>query len=118
MQKVTVLYDADCEMCRRARAWLESQEQLLPLEFVPAASPEARRRYPGLDHQATLRDLTVIADTGEVWRAERAWVLCLWACAAHRSKAGRLSSAALLPLSRSVFMAISENRRWLGSIHV
>ncbi|PZS36273.1 MAG: hypothetical protein DLM59_01545 [Pseudonocardiales bacterium] len=118
METATVLYDANCALCQRAKAWLESQEQLLRLEFVPAASPEARHRYPGLDHLATLRDLTVVADTGEVWRAERAWVLCLWACAEHRLKAERLATPAMLPLARHVFAAISENRAWLGSIHV
>jgi predicted DCC family thiol-disulfide oxidoreductase YuxK len=117
MRTATVLYDADCALCRRARAWLESQEQLLRLEFVPAASAEAQRRYPSLGPQATLRDLTVVADTGEVWRAERAWVLCLWACAEHRSKAERLANPAMLPLARKVFGAISDNREWIGSIH-
>lgn len=112
-----MLYDANCALCRRARAWLESQEQLLPLEFVPAGSAEAHDRYPHIDHQATLRELTVIADTGEVWRAERAWVLCLWACAEHRLKAERLSSPAMLPLARTVFAAISDNRGWIGSLH-
>ncbi|MDQ6936688.1 MAG: DUF393 domain-containing protein, partial [Actinomycetota bacterium] len=75
MRSATVLYDADCALCRRAKNWLESQVQLLPLEFVAAASAEARRRYPTLDHQATLRDLTVVGEAGEVWRAERAWVV-------------------------------------------
>ncbi len=115
MRSATVLYDADCALCRNARAWLESQQQLLPLEFVPAASPEAQWRFPGLDHRATLRDLTVVADTGEVWRAERAWVFCLWACAEHRLKAERLSSPAMLPLARGVLGAISRNRHWIAS---
>lgn len=117
VRSATVLYDADCALCRRAKAWLETQQQLVPLEFVPAASEEARRRYPALDHEATLRDLTVIGDGGEVWRAERAWVMCLWALAEHRLKAEHLASPARLPLARAVFGTISANRRWLGSLY-
>lgn len=117
MRSATVLYDADCALCRRAKCWLETQPQLVALEFVPAASPEARRRYPALDHQATLRDLTVVGDNGKVWRAERAWVLCLWALAEHRLTAERLATPAMLPLARAVFGTVSANRSWLGSLH-
>ncbi len=81
----TVLFDAACPLCRAARRWLSSRAQLVPLEFVPAGSAEARRRFPGLDHDATLRDLTVIADTGEVYAGDGAWFACLWALADHRS---------------------------------
>ncbi len=114
---MTVLYDAGCAVCRRAKEWLEAQPQLVPLEFVPAGSAEARRRYPALDHDATLRDLTVVGDNGEVWRAERAWVMCLWALADHRLTAERLATPGMLPLARAVFGSISANRRWLGSGH-
>ena len=117
MQTATVLYDADCALCRRAKAWLEAQPQLVPLEFLPAASDEARRRYPALDHAATLRDLTVIGDGGEVWRAERAWVMCLWALSEHRLKAEHLSTPGMLPMARTVFGTISANRGWLGSFY-
>jgi len=116
MRSATVLYDADCALCRRAKAWLEAQPQLLRLEFVPAASDEARRRYPALDHAATLRDLTVIGEKGEVWRAERAWVMCLWALAEHRLKAEHLSSPGMRPLARIAISTISANRRWLSSL--
>ncbi len=115
MQSATVLYDADCSLCRRAKAWLQAQPQLVALEFVPAASDEARRRFPDLDHPSTLRDLTVVGDAGEVWRAERAWVMCLWALSEHRLKAEHLASPTRLPLARAAFNTISANRHWLGS---
>lgn len=48
LRQVTVLYDARCNLCRAARSWLERQDQLVPLEFLSAGSPEAERRYPFL----------------------------------------------------------------------
>jgi len=54
----TVLFDEGCPICRTARRWLAGRAQLVPLRFVPAGSAEARERFPGLDHAATLRDPT------------------------------------------------------------
>ncbi|PZF91846.1 thiol-disulfide oxidoreductase DCC family protein [Micromonospora deserti] len=117
----TVLYDAHCPLCRAARSWLASRAQLVPLEFVPAGSTEARRRLPGLDHAATLRDLTVVADTGEVYAGDGAWFACLWALADHRSTAERLAHPHLLPLARRVVATASSLRErvrdpWPGPI--
>ncbi|WP_030487348.1 thiol-disulfide oxidoreductase DCC family protein [Micromonospora chokoriensis] len=106
----TVLFDAACPLCRAARRWLASRAQLVPLEFVPAGSAEARRRFPALNHDATLRDLTVIADSGEVYAGDGAWFACLWALADHRSMAERLARPHLLPLARQVVAAASAVR--------
>jgi predicted DCC family thiol-disulfide oxidoreductase YuxK len=88
---LTVLYDADCPICRRSRDWLAGQAQLVPLVFVPAASAQARAAFPGLDHEGTLRKITVIGDNGSVYTGDRAWLVCLWALRAWRSAAIRFS---------------------------
>ena len=95
-----VLYDEGCPICRAARRWLGGRAQLVPLVFVPAGSAEARQRFPGLDHAATLRDLTVIADTGAVYVHDGAWLACLWALTDYRGMAERLGSPRLLPTAR------------------
>ncbi|MCY1140443.1 DCC1-like thiol-disulfide oxidoreductase family protein [Actinoplanes sp. Pm04-4] len=105
-----VLYDAGCPICRAARRWLSGRAQLVPLEFVPAGSDEARRRFPGLDHEATLRDVTVIGDEGSVYVGDGAWVACLWALADYRAMAERISSPALLPTARRFIAAASAVR--------
>ncbi|MFI7550231.1 thiol-disulfide oxidoreductase DCC family protein [Micromonospora sediminimaris] len=110
LRSLTVLYDAHCPLCRAARGWLSSRPQLVPLEFVPAGSAAARLRFPSLDHDATLRDLTVIADTGEVYAGDGAWFACLWALADHRETAERLARPHLLPLARRVVAAASAVR--------
>jgi predicted DCC family thiol-disulfide oxidoreductase YuxK len=105
-----VLYDEACPLCRTARSWLAGRDHLVPLLFVPAGSAEARQRFPGLDHAATLRDLTVIADTGEVYAGDAAWLACLWALAGYRGLAERLSTPALLPTARRVIAKASAVR--------
>ncbi|XVV06232.1 DCC1-like thiol-disulfide oxidoreductase family protein [Actinosynnema sp. CA-248983] len=77
MTALTVLYDADCPFCRRAKGWLARQEQLVRLEFVPAGSEPARRRFPDLDHAHTRRMITVIGDRGRCTAANgRGWYVC------------------------------------------
>jgi len=115
---VTVLYDATCNLCGTARAWLEGQPQLVPLEFLAAGSDEARRRYPFLDPDLTLEDLTVVGDGGEVWVGAKAWVVCLWALQGKRGLAQRLSSPALMPRARAVVSFVSRHRRSLGTYGV
>ena len=98
---LTVLYDAECPLCRRFREWLERQPLLVPLGFVAAGSAEAQRLFPTLDHARTREEVTVVGDDGAVWTAERAWVMCLWATFHHRRLAERLARPAGLPLARA-----------------
>ena len=76
---LTVLYDERCPLCRRLRRWLARQPTLFPVEFLGADTPEARRRFPQLDHGRTTRILTAVASDGAVYEGERAWLVCGWA---------------------------------------
>ncbi|MFD6529158.1 thiol-disulfide oxidoreductase DCC family protein [Streptomyces sp. NPDC060184] len=110
VHRLTVLYDAQCSLCVHVRHWLRGQRQLVPLELVPAASEEARRRFPGLDHAATLEEVTVVADRGQVYRGTAAWIVCLWALAEHRPKAHWLSTPAGRPFARAAVLAAAKYR--------
>lgn len=109
--RLTVLYDAGCGLCRTARTWLASRAQLVPLEFVAAGSHEARRRYPALDADETLADITVVADDGGVYTGDGAWIICLWALDGYRGLAARLSRPDLRPAARRVVEAAAALRR-------
>lgn len=98
---LTVLYDAGCPLCRTFSGWLGRQPLLVPLDLVPAGSAEARRRFPALDHARTLEEVSVVSDAGEVWEGAHAWVMCLWATAAHRGLAEGLARPSRLPMARA-----------------
>ncbi len=110
MRSLTVLYDAQCEVCRRARAWLERQAQYVPLEFVAAGSDEARARFPGLDARRTLEEVTAVGDDGAVYRSAKAWVVCLWALVDYRRLSLKLARPRLLPRAER-FVARRARRR-------
>jgi predicted DCC family thiol-disulfide oxidoreductase YuxK len=118
VNRLVVLYDAGCPMCSRFRSWLVEQPHLVPLTAVPAGSPEARQLLPGLDHDATLREITVVADTGAVWTGASAWVTCLWATVEHHDLATRLSTPLWLPVARAMAYAAAGLRATLTTTHV
>jgi len=114
MTALTVLYDSDCGLCRRAHEWLAQQRKLIELIFVPCKSEEARLRFPHLNHDLTAMDLTVIGDQGEVYMGPKAWLMVLWALCQYREWSYRLSSPALLPTTRRVVSMISQHRYQIG----
>ncbi|MEV2216169.1 DCC1-like thiol-disulfide oxidoreductase family protein [Streptomyces sp. NPDC050997] len=110
VRRLTVLYDAQCALCGFLRDWLVRQPQLVPLELVPAGSQEARRRFPGLDHRATLDEITVVGDAGQVYRDTAAWIVTLWALREHRALAHRLSTRSGARLARGAVLAAAKWR--------
>ncbi|MFB6723603.1 thiol-disulfide oxidoreductase DCC family protein [Kribbella sp. NPDC056345] len=119
MRELTVLYDAQCGLCRRFKDWLavqapapDGQGGVVRTRFVAAGSAQARALYPDLDHAATLREVTVIADDGSVYVGDRAWIVCLWTTFEHRPMAIRLASPAMRPVARGMIQAVAGLRRF------
>ncbi|HJQ69010.1 MAG TPA: DUF393 domain-containing protein [Blastocatellia bacterium] len=116
MRQLTVLYDPQCGLCRRAQGWLSVQPKYVELAFVPVNSEQARSRYPKLNHAMTAKDVTVISDEGAVYWGAKAWLMCLWALRNYREWSFRLSSPELLPTARRVVSMISQNRHKLEGV--
>ena len=114
MQRLTVLYDEQCALCRRARRWLERQSQFVPLTFIAASSDAARGLFPSLDHEATLVEPTVVADTGAVFCGAKAWIMCLWALEEYRSMALTMRSPGAWWAAKRFVTSVSRNRRRLA----
>lgn len=110
---LTVLYDDRCPLCRRLKAWLGQQATCVPIELVAAASEEARRRYPRLDHERTVTVLTVIDGAGGVYEGERAWLVCAWALPRWRAAAERFDGRVRRSVVRATTKAIDGYRHRL-----
>jgi predicted DCC family thiol-disulfide oxidoreductase YuxK len=108
---LTVLYDQRCPLCRRLRAWIGTQATLVPIDFIPAASEQARTRYPYLDHNRTTTVLTVVAANGAIYEAERAWLVCAWALPTWQPIAERLGSRTRLVLVKAVARTADRHRQ-------
>jgi len=109
---LTILYDDACGLCTHAKDWIAQQTPLIELQFLPCGSPEARRRF----RQLPTEELAVVADTGEVWLGNHAWIVCLWALRDYRDLAFRLTSPYFLLMAREAFTVVSKNRHALSAM--
>lgn len=116
MLALTVLYDPDCGLCKRAHEWLVEQSKIVELNFVPCASEAARKRYPQLNHNLTKQDLTVISEEGAVYFGPKAWLMVLWALTRYRDWSYRLATPELLPTTKRVVSVISQHRYQIGRV--
>jgi len=107
---LTIVYDADCGLCTRTKDWIGRQDPFVGIGFVASGSPEARSRFP----QLPAGELAVVANTGEVWLGNRAWIVCLWALRGYRDLAFRLTSPLLLMMAREAFVVLSKSRASLS----
>ena len=114
VRRLTVLYDASCRLCVNARSWIEHQRRVVPIEFVAAGSATARREFPSLDVNETLKELTVVSDRGHVYRGAKAWLVCLWALERYRGWAQTLSRPSVMPAARRFVTSVSRNRYRFG----
>ena len=114
MRALTILYDARCDLCCRIKVWLNQQPKYVDLAFLPAGSEEARYRFPQLDHDKTMTEMTVVSDNGLVYRGAKAWVVCLWALREYREWSLSLGSPELMPIARRFIAWISRNRFRFG----
>ncbi len=114
MDRLTVLYDAECGLCLRCRAWMLGQQSFVELEFVAAGSTEAQQRFGRLPWEG--EQLVVVAGDGRVWAGSAAFLVCLWALVDWREWSYRLSGPALAPLAERFFRVVSAERRRIAAL--
>ena len=114
MTRLYVLYDDQCEFCRRCRVWLGQQPAYVPLVFMPFRSEEAGCRFPGLEALRPEREIVVISDAGDVWQGAAAYVTCLWALREYREWSQRMAHPALLPMARRLCEVVAARRHQLS----
>lgn len=113
-RRLTVVTDERCELCRRCRGWLAHQALLVEIEFLAVGSDEALRRYGSIGNR---RDVLIVADEhGRIWAGPDAFVMCLWATAAHRNWAHLAARPGWRTLARLVFGTISSNRHRIAEL--
>ena len=119
MKRLYVLYDENCELCKRLKGWLLGKSCWIEMRVLPAMSDQTRKMFPGLERIASASDLVVVSDAGEVYLNNHAWIMCLYAMQDYRDWALRLASPLLQPLARQAWEMLSRNRsvvsRWMRS---
>ena len=112
MKRLTILYDAGCPLCVRARVWMERQPAYVDLEFLACQSEEAAARYGDVPWLCS--ELVVVSDAGEVWAGPAAFIVALWALVDYREWAYRLSGESFSKMAERFFVALSHKRKWVA----
>lgn len=107
-KRLTVVYDDECELCRRCRHWLATQPLLVDVSFLSASDPRAIERYGDLPWFRT--ELVVLTDQGFAWIGGEAFVMALWATRRWRTLSYRISGPSFGWLAERFFHALSSNR--------
>jgi predicted DCC family thiol-disulfide oxidoreductase YuxK len=114
VKKLTVLYDAACEVCVRSRYWLGAQPAFVALEFLPCDSDAARARYGAVPWLG--EELVVVSDDGDVWAGTAAFLVCLWALVEWRDASYSLTALPLVPFVDRFFHTLSSRRKWIATL--
>jgi predicted DCC family thiol-disulfide oxidoreductase YuxK len=112
VRSLTLVYDSDCGLCTRVKDWIGQQATLVKVELTASGSGNALSRFP----QIPASELAVVANTGEVWLGNRAWIVCLWALRDYRNLAFRLTSPLLMMMAREAFVLVSSNRSAISGL--
>jgi predicted DCC family thiol-disulfide oxidoreductase YuxK len=116
VQRLYVLYDDRCGLCRWCRRWVEGQPKFIEVVFVSAWSDKARALFPGLSLDDPPEELLAVSDEGGVYRGGSAWVMVLYCLTEYREWSLRLASTVLLPLARQAFDLLSKHRGVVSSV--
>lgn len=111
MQRLTIVYDEHCAVCRRARDWLLTQPMLVRVELLAAGSSAAKARFGEVPWVG--KELVAADEMGNVWIGPAAFITALWATRRYRAWSYRMSGEHLAPLAESFFKMVSKRRhRW------
>ena len=112
--RLTVIYDEQCELCRRCRHWLATQSTYIDLQFLACGDPRVRELYG--DYPWYRIELMVVTDGGQAWIGPEAFLMCLWATRRWRRMSFRLRGNAFGPLVERFFHSLSDNRKTISSM--
>ena len=68
MKLLYVLYDRNCELCRRCKNWLAKQPKYIDMIFIAQQSNQVKIIMPDLVNDLSLDDLILVSDTGLVYK--------------------------------------------------
>lgn len=112
--RLTVIYDEQCELCRRCRHWLATQPTHIELVFLACGDPRVVELYGDLPWYRI--ELMVVTDAGQAWIGPEAFLMALWATRRWRNWSFRLRGTAFSPLAERFFHALSDNRATISGM--
>ena len=113
--RLTVIFDGDCVLCRRSVHWLGRRQTYVAVEPISAGRPQAIAAYGDISGYG--QNMVVVADDGRSWVGPpAAYLVVMWAVRGTRALSFVLSLPVLSQLTGRVFQTIAGNRHLLGKV--
>lgn len=110
-QVATLVYDADCAMCRASALWLMRRAMTAgELEILPCRSAPRRQRFPQITDERCLRAMQLVLPDGRVLEGADAVPELLRRVPRWRWVAALFALPGVRGLSRRVYAWIAANR--------
>jgi predicted DCC family thiol-disulfide oxidoreductase YuxK len=111
MPPVTLIYDAECPVCRGSVEWVRRQASSPgAFAFLPCRSPEARERFPSVGEADCLRAVHLVLPDGTILAGEKAIPEILRRLPRWRFLAAPLSLPGAAFLSRLLYRSFAAHR--------
>ena len=110
-QVATLVYDADCAMCRASALWLMRRAMAAgQLEILPCRSGPRRARFPQLTEEQCMRAMQLILPDGRILEGADAVPELLTRIPRWRWAVPVLALPGVRPAARRVYGWIAANR--------
>ena len=110
-QVATLVYDADCAMCRASALWLMRRAMAAgELEILPCRSGPRRTRFPQITEERCMRAMQLVLPDGRVLEGADAVPELLRRIRGWGWVAGVFALPPVRPLARVVYGWIARNR--------
>lgn len=110
MKCLYIIYDAKCPLCQSIASRLRREPCYVPIVPIPSDAPNFSTKFPGLVLPAEPTEVLAIADTGDIYRGDAAWLICLWAMRRYRAASFTLADPLLRPALHRVVAFVGDHR--------
>ena len=115
MDRLTVIFDGDCVLCRRSVRWLARQQTHVEVVSVPALHTGTKDEYGHIPGYGD--NMVVVADDGRVWVGPPdAYLMVMWAIRGTRVLSYVLSAPVLKGLTTWAIRLVTRNRHLIGKV--
>jgi predicted DCC family thiol-disulfide oxidoreductase YuxK len=107
----TLIYDADCSMCRASALWIMRRALSSgTLEVLPCRSAVRRQRFPEVSEEACMTAMQLVLPSGRVLSGADAVPELLRRIRGWGWVAGVFALPGIRPLARRVYAWVAQNR--------
>jgi predicted DCC family thiol-disulfide oxidoreductase YuxK len=116
MKRLYVLFDGDCPLCEAVVRRLREQPMFVDVQFMSSDAPRAAEMFPQIVTSVPQTEVVAIADTGEVYRGDAAWLMTLWALREYRAWSVVLAKPGYRGLVRWAVASVGRHRMSLSKL--